>query len=673
MKENVLLGPNSITTLNPSNKAFINYEMQDLLFFKNDMLKDIRKLDEKFTFKFAEQNSIDSKKFDEIKKQLNILSQQITQANSKIENNTDFSEKIKDYQRFKLKTEDDINRLNSRIIMIQKEQRDFINKFEKIVNDNLKYPGIIGNNSKFLNFRHFIDYSLRYFEEFVEFREYIKSFGFDEFKRKINSDIQDFRFSISDNYKNSTRLISNNFKEFDEKMNDLIKANIKMIKENENKFDDWSKRINEYLSEYQNKFSTLEKNINDKFVEQLNEMENLKKLKNEFIFDMNNIKSNLEVNINNIEYKNKEIDKIFLMRNNYENQKSFKEINRSNNDNDSNNLINKNISGKNKESEFHLVSRNYNSQAISQGKREHNYIIKQSLFNNDKNKIDFYIHKNSKLTDKYQSSEEKNKTENSLDKRLQICELSNPLERTHNNLELENKFFDDNLKNVNIKRNLSLNVDDIITNKKRLEYIKSDMKMNFEKNDLNNNLEVSKNNSIKNNYSVSNIPNMKIKKVVLPFYIKNKNRIQSARNLQSNNKRVKPVSKNQSYTSKKSFLFNKSEVWKSLYGISKKNKHKDEKNKLMAESARAIKRKRETNINENLDSLMLIKAKGKNNLSTTLDHSRKGKNRSSSFDNGKNTKDEQNQSGFRKSFYTKYKIGELLLMNSKNTKKISKI
>ena len=93
----------------------------------------------------------------------------------------------------------------------------------------------------------------------------------------------------------------------------------------------------------------------------------------------------------------------------------------------------------------------------------------------------------------------------------------------------------------------------------------------------------------------------------------------------------------------------------------------------MAESARAIKRKRETNINENLDSLMLIKAKGKNNFSTTLDHSRKGKNRSSSFDNGKNTKDEQNQSGFRKRFYTKYKIGELLLMNSKNTKKISKI
>jgi vacuolar-type H+-ATPase subunit I/STV1 len=133
----------------------------------------MKKLDDKFTFKIAEQNSINSEQFDKIKKQLNILSQQISQTNSRISKDIDFSEKIKDFQRFKLKTEDDINRLNSKIIITQKEQRDFINKFEKIVDDNLKYPGIIGNNAKFLNFRNFIDYSLSYFNEFIKFREYI--------------------------------------------------------------------------------------------------------------------------------------------------------------------------------------------------------------------------------------------------------------------------------------------------------------------------------------------------------------------------------------------------------------------------------------------------------------------------------------------------------------------
>ena len=36
-------------------------------------------------------------------------------------------------------------------------------------------------------------------------------------------------------------------------------------------------------------------------------------------------------------------------------------------------------------------------------------------------------------------------------------------------------------------------------------------------------------------------------------------------------------------------------------------------------------------------------------------------------------KDEQSQSRLKKNFYTKYKIGELLLMNSINIKKSSKL
>ena len=194
MKEKTSLNQNALNVFNNSNKDFINYEMQQLLFFKNDMLKDMKKLEDKFTFKIAEQNSINSEQFDKIKKQLNILSQQISQTNSRISKDIDFSEKIKDFQRFKLKTEDDINRLNSKIIITQKDQRDFINKFEKIVDDNLKYPGIIGNNAKFLNFRNFINFSFSYFNEFIKFRKYIKNFGLDDFKRKINSDIQEFRF-----------------------------------------------------------------------------------------------------------------------------------------------------------------------------------------------------------------------------------------------------------------------------------------------------------------------------------------------------------------------------------------------------------------------------------------------------------------------------------------------
>ena len=43
MKEKTLLNQNALNVFNNSNKDFINYEMQELLFFKNDMLKDMKK------------------------------------------------------------------------------------------------------------------------------------------------------------------------------------------------------------------------------------------------------------------------------------------------------------------------------------------------------------------------------------------------------------------------------------------------------------------------------------------------------------------------------------------------------------------------------------------------------------------------------------------------------
>ena len=669
MKEKTLLNQNALNVFNNSNKDFINYEMQELLFFKNDMLKDMKKLDDKFTFKIAEQNSINSEQFDKIKKQLNILSQQISQTNSRISKDIDFSEKIKDFQRFKLKTEDDINRLNSKIIITQKEQRDFINKFEKIVDDNLKYPGIIGSNAKFLNFRNFIDYSLSYFNEFIKFREYIKNFGLDDFKRKINSDIQEFRFAIIDNYKNSTRLVLNNLKEFDMKMEDIINSNKKLMKENENKFEDWTKKFNDFLSEYQTKFANLEKETKDKYAEHLNEMENLKTMKNQFFLDMNNIKSNLEISTKNIESKIKEIS---LTKDNHDNQQSFNEIGKNKDSNDL--IIKKSLFEKNKESQFLLISNNNDNHEIEQRKKKNNFILNQAFINSNFNKIDAYNAKNSNITDKNQISEEKNITEHSSDTIIHVHEISKLLERTQNNFRLRNNYFSDNLKNLDLKKNLSLTVEDTMTKKDRLAILKSGMKRNLGKFDSTKYSELSKNNSIRNNYSVSNISNMKIKKVILPFYINNKNRIQSARNIKLDNKKLKKIPNNKSFSStKKSFLFNINEVEKSLFGISKKNKNKDEKIKALPDSARSIKINRENDINENLDSLMLIKPKGKNIFSNSVSNSRKVKKRSSSFNEEKYTKDEQSQSRLKKNFYTKYKIGELLLMNSKNIKKSSKI
>ena len=296
-KDNSSILTNSI---NVQNKSFFNPEKskinQDFLFFKNDILKDIRKLEEKLNIKLNEQNLVKNQ-CDNFEKKLTELSKYISNAHNLIvdNNNNDIIQKIKNISKFKTEAENNFNRINSRINTLQKEYKDFSNNIEKLVNDNLRYPGVIGKNAKFSNFRYFIDFIIKSFKDVNDFKDEVRNFEFNEFKKKMNKDISDFRFAISDNYKNSINLIGINFKEIDIKIADLIKRNNNNMKENKEKFEQLKNKINDFFTEYKIKFESLEKNINDKFTEQINEIEKFKTMKNEFVTDMNNLKLSLEL------------------------------------------------------------------------------------------------------------------------------------------------------------------------------------------------------------------------------------------------------------------------------------------------------------------------------------------------------------------------------------------
>ena len=296
-KDNSSILTNSI---NVQNKSFFNPEKskinQDFLFFKNDILKDIRKLEEKLNIKLNEQNLVKNQ-CDNFEKKLTELSKYISNIHNLIvdNNNNDIFQKIKNISKFKTEAENNFNRINSRINTLQKEYKDFSNNIEKLVNDNLRYPGVIGKNAKFSNFRYFIDFIIKSFKDVNDFKDEVRNFEFNEFKKKMNKDISDFRFAISDNYKNSINLIGINFKEIDIKIADLIKRNNNNMKENKEKFEQLKNKINDFFTEYKIKFESLEKNINDKFTEQINEIEKFKTMKNEFVTDMNNLKLSHEL------------------------------------------------------------------------------------------------------------------------------------------------------------------------------------------------------------------------------------------------------------------------------------------------------------------------------------------------------------------------------------------
>ena len=593
-------------------KTLINSEMsrirQDLLFFKNDMLLDIRKVEERFNIKLTEQSIINSDQYDSFDKKLYELSERITKVNSMMLDNCDLAEKIKAFTRFKTKAEDNLNRLSSQSISIQKENNDTINNIERMINENLRYPGIFGKNAKFLNLRYFIDYTMRNIKDLNIFRDEIKNFNLNDLRRDINRDISDFRFSISDNYKNSLRLIGNNFKEFDKKIDDLNKRNSKFMKENEAKFEEFKININKYFSEYQDKLESLEKNLSDKYKEQLKEIDNLKNINNELSTKINDTKSYLE---------------------------KIKESNNINN-------INTNNNGRNQKNIQSDNINNFIFQAISTKNKKYNMIMKELINNNNIN-----------LFDNYQNSVVQHNTE-----------LSPSRNASHRILD-KSKSFENLPENNNFK----------IRNKSK--------DLSFEqKNEFDSYLNMTNRDFRRNNYSISNIANIKIKKVILPNYISKKNINRTSNSLLSENKGTILISNDLTTNiPQKSMYLNDSiiNMKKSEFNISKINKQKFPKNKNrnknLVHSARTINRKAETINPEKINSLLVIKPKNikLNNILKNIDSFKKGKKYNLSFEKKKSLKDEKFQIGLRKSINLKNNFKEIILMNSKNFKKNRKI
>ena len=660
-KNNSSIKTNSLNAQNLQNKSFFNPEKsniaQDLLYFKNDVLKDMRKLEEKLSLKLTEQNLTSTEQHDNLEKKLNELSNHISNVHSLVLDTNEIAEQIKSFGKFKTKTEDNFNRINSRISSFQKEYRDYINSIEKLVNENLRYPGVIGRNAKFLNFRYFIDFIIKGFKEVNEFKDEVRDFEINEFKKKVNSDISDFRFAISDNYTNSIRLIGNTFKEFDVKIADLIKRNNDNMKENEEKFEELKNKINNYFSEYQTKFESLEKIINDKFKEQLNEIEKFKSIKEELVADINSFKSSLEeqkkeinnknnnienhdkseknINNNSINNNNNINNNINNSNNNSINNNNNNSINNNANNNSINNntintIINDNNMNNNKELKFHLNSRNINYQTI---------------LSRDKRNLLIELLNNINAIDEYQNSEEKNNIESSSNERIHSLhiESSKSFEKTPRN------FIDENSE---LK---------IFQNKKKLE----------------NNINIFNKDIIRSNYSISNIPNIKIKKVILPENLAKINLNQTTRSFYSEYKGLKMIQNNiSSVKSKKNIDFNDiiNNNGKNGNSIPKININKEPKNKIikLATYDQVDEKNPNLQLNRNMSSLLIIKPKTKNILKNIENIKKKNKN-SWSFECEKNLKDQQIQIGFRKTFNMKNKIRDIILMNSKKLKKSRKI
>ena len=252
---------------------------KDILFFKEDILKDFRQIGNKLNTKYDFQSSTVITKLQKFETNIEAMNTKINQLSSLISTDKNIKQNISNLYEYKDKIEKDCMNNNILIKNISKELKESINYYNKIISDSILYPGVIGANCKYGTFREMLDFILLNLNQLITIKDK-NSLDFKSYKTKIESLVKSFKIQADSIMLNTTELINKKIEEFEKrfqgfinnqesKLFDLKVENNKLyslLEKSLNQFNILSKLVNDHKNEFtyfKIKFNSLNDFIKD--------------------------------------------------------------------------------------------------------------------------------------------------------------------------------------------------------------------------------------------------------------------------------------------------------------------------------------------------------------------------------------------------------------------------
>ena len=186
---------------NNNTKQVLNSE---LLFFKNEILGDLKQLENKLSKKLDIKTDGTQKKIIEINATVDALTKKFFTMSGFYSENITMKDKIDDLYQKISKIEETIYSHDFRLSTIGKDLVTAINKYDRIIEKSIYYPGVIGtNNSKFNTFHNFIDYVMMNINQLNLFKDKTMGIDLKQYKNKLEATIDGFK-------KQTEEIITNN-------------------------------------------------------------------------------------------------------------------------------------------------------------------------------------------------------------------------------------------------------------------------------------------------------------------------------------------------------------------------------------------------------------------------------------------------------------------------------
>lgn len=274
-----------------------NIAMTDFITFQNEIMKELRLLETKFTSEFNSKYSTINSGFEKLDSRINIISQNNNALLELITKQNMNYEKIVEFQSFKEKLEQASLTQDIKIKNIYKELDRIQIKYDKINEQNLLVASYIGPGCIYKNLSEYLQYDIT------------------EFK-KLRNDTEQTKNKVDNAVKTSIDLLNNSLKKY-EKYTDEKNMELRLLIDK--KFIEFANKILEIYSEL-NRYQ----HVTDK---------EIKHIQNEIQKIIDRTKNDLgDKKINDINKKIKELsDEITSIKNHYkEINKKLKEIRQNN-------------------------------------------------------------------------------------------------------------------------------------------------------------------------------------------------------------------------------------------------------------------------------------------------------------------------------------------------------
>ena len=169
---------------------------QDLILFKEEVLKDIKVVQKEFANKFDKMEEALKLQIKVYESKVNNFEQRIMNLSNSIASDRSFIEKVEDLIKFK---DDTNNKLISESIRLTNLETDFktnIKNIENILSNSVIYPGLIGYSAKFKTFHDFMDFVLKNISDLNLFKEKnLHDLG--PYKKKIDESLEFMKLQVN--------------------------------------------------------------------------------------------------------------------------------------------------------------------------------------------------------------------------------------------------------------------------------------------------------------------------------------------------------------------------------------------------------------------------------------------------------------------------------------------